>query len=313
MTETANTNTWLELSVEVDHEAVEPVTELFAQYGYNEGVAIEEPFTQDGDGDNLAIDPTRPVWVRTFIAAADVEERTLDAIRQALWHLGRMRKVGELQIQEREEEDWANSWKEHYRPLRAGRRTIIAPPWHGYSAESDNDIVVILDPGMAFGTGTHPSSRLCLMALEQQLKPGDTVFDVGTGSGILAIAAAKLGASQIDAVDIEPVAVRSAAENAERNGVAKQVRTSLGTADPDGQFQGPYDVVVANIISRILVELSRGLTKAVGPGGTLILSGVIESREPLVREAFEPRGFQLIHREQIDDWVGLTYRAPENS
>jgi ribosomal protein L11 methyltransferase len=148
------------------------------------------------------------------------------------------------------------------------------------------------------------------MALERELEPGDTVFDVGTGSGILAIAAAKLGASRIDAVDIEPVAVRSAAENVERNGVAAQIRTALGSADPDGEFRGPYDVVVANIISRILVELSRGLAHAVKPGGTLILSGVIESREPLVREAFEPRGFQLVHREQIDDWVGLTYRAP---
>jgi ribosomal protein L11 methyltransferase len=310
VTNSSATNTWLELSVEVDHEAVEPVTELFAQYGYNEGVAIEEPFTQDGDGDNLAIDPNRPVWVRTFLAAADVEERTLDEIRKALWHLGQMRRVGELQVVERAEEDWANAWKEHYRPLRAGRRTIIAPPWHEYDAESADDIVVILDPGMAFGTGTHPSSRLCLMALEQQVKPGDSVFDVGTGSGILAIAAAKLGAGKVDAVDIEPVAVRSVAENAERNGVSAQIRTALGSADPNGEFQGPYDIVVANIISRVLVELSSGLSKAVKPGGTLILSGVIESREPLVREAFEPRGFRMIVREQIDDWVGITYRAP---
>lgn len=301
---------WLELSVEVDHEAVEPVTVLFAQHGYNEGVAIEEPFTQDGDGDNLAIDPNRPVWVRTFLAAADVQEKTLEEIRRALWHLGQMRRVGELQIVERAEEDWANAWKEHYRPLRAGRRTIIAPPWHEYTAESADDVVVILDPGMAFGTGTHPSSRLCLMGVEKQVQPGDRVFDVGTGSGILAIAAAKLGASVVDAVDIEPVAVRSAAENAERNGVAAQVQTSLGSADPDGPRQGPYDIVVANIISRILVDLAPGISKAVRPGGVLIMSGVIESREPLVREAYEPRGFQLIDREQIDDWVGLTYRAP---
>ncbi|MCC6793318.1 MAG: 50S ribosomal protein L11 methyltransferase [Thermomicrobiales bacterium] len=310
MTEQSTTTTWLQLSVEVDHEAVEPVTELFARYGYNEGVAIEEPFTQDGDGDNLAVDPTRPVWVRTFINAADVDPARLDEIRNALWHLGQIRRVGSLQIEERAEEDWANAWKEHFRPLRAGRKTIIAPPWHEFSTESADDIVVILDPGMAFGTGTHPSSRLCLMGLEKQLERGDVVFDVGTGSGILAIAAVKLGASHVDAVDIEPVAVRSAAENAARNGVAERIRTALGTAEPGGEFQGPYDVVVANIISRVLVELSDGLANAVKPGGLLIMSGVIESREPLVREAFEPRGFRLIDREQIDDWVGLTYRAP---
>ena len=310
MTEQVKESTWLELAVEVDHEAVEPVTELFAQYGYNEGVAIEEPFTQDGDGDNLAVDYTRPVWVRTFVAAVDVKPDVLDSIRNALWHLGRMRSVGELQVSERQEEDWANAWKEHYRPLRAGHKVVIAPPWHDYTPESADEVVVILDPGMAFGTGTHPSSRLCLMGLEENIKPGNTVLDVGTGSGILAIAAAKLGASTVDAVDIEPVAVRSTKENAERNGVLDLIRVAEGSVAPDGPFVGPYDIVLANIISRVLIELSHGLGKSVKPGGTLVLAGIIEGRELLVRETFEPRGFQLIHRQQIEDWVGLTYRAP---
>ena len=310
MTDSQRPTIWLELSVETDHEAVEPVSELLARYGYNEGVAIEEPFTQDPDGDNLAVDPTRPVSVRTFVAAADMTEATLDEIRRALWHLGQMRSIGELQITEREEEDWANAWKAHFRPLRAGRRTVIAPPWHDYAAESDDDVVVILDPGMAFGTGTHPSTRLCVMALEKHLRAGDTVLDVGAGSGVLAIAAVKLGASHVDAVDIEPVAVRSAAENAERNGVADRIHISLGSVDSDTTARGPYDVVVANIISRILVELSPGLASATKPGGLLILSGVIEQREPLVREAFEQRGFSMFSRDQIDDWVGLVYSAP---
>ncbi len=307
---TEATNAWLELAVEVDHEAVEPVTELFAQYGYNEGVAIEEPFTQDQDGDNLAVDYTRPVWVRTFVAAADVRPGTLDDIRQALWHLGRMRQVGELQVSERQEEDWANAWKEHYRPLRAGHNVVIAPPWHEYVPASDDEVVVVLDPGMAFGTGTHPSSRLCLMGLEETIKPGDTVFDVGTGSGILAISAAKLGASAVDAVDIEPVAVRSARENVERNGVSALIRVAEGSVTPDGPFVGPYDIVLANIISRVLIELVKGLTASVKPGGVLVLAGVIDSREAFVREAYEPRGFRLIKRDQIEDWVGLTYQAP---
>jgi ribosomal protein L11 methyltransferase len=232
----------------------------------------------------------------------------LDEIRQGLWHLGRIRRVGELLVAERAEEDWANAWKEHYRPLRAGRRTIIAPPWHEYHAESADDIVVILDPGMAFGTGTHPSTRLCLTALEDQIQQGASVFDVGTGSGILAIAAVKLGAGRVDAVDIEPVAVRSARENLERNGVEDRVRVEHSSAGPAGPFPGPYDIVLANIISRILVEISGPLAAAVRPGGTLILSGVIEQREPLVLEAFGSHGFELIKREQIDDWVGLTYR-----
>jgi ribosomal protein L11 methyltransferase len=221
-----------------------------------------------------------------------------------------MRSVGELQIKEREEEDWANAWKEHFRPIRAGRRTVIAPPWHAYSPDSDSDLVVVLDPGMAFGTGTHPSTRLCLTALEDHLQAGDTVLDVGTGSGVLAITAVKLGASQVDAVDIEPVAVRSTLENAQRNGVADRLDVSLGSVDDAPQQAITYDVVVANIISRILVELASGLATATRPSGLLILSGVIEQHEPLVRDAFEGRGFRLVERDQIDDWVGLIYRAP---
>jgi ribosomal protein L11 methyltransferase len=310
VTEEPTPTTWLELAVETDHEAVEPVTELLARYGYNEGVAIEEPFTQDLDGDNLAIDPTRPVWVRTYVAAADVSDASLDEIRHALWHLGQMRSVGELQINEREEEDWANAWKEHFRPVRAGRRTVIAPPWHDYSPESENDLVVVLDPGMAFGTGTHPSTRLCLMALEDHLQAGDAVLDVGTGSGVLAIAAVKLGAKKVDAVDIEPVAIRSTLENAQRNGVADRLSVSLGSVDDAARPASTYDVVVANIISRILVELASGLAAGTRPGGLLILSGVIEQHEPLVRDAFQLRGFRSVARDQIDDWVGLVYRAP---
>jgi ribosomal protein L11 methyltransferase len=310
VTEEPTPTTWLELAVETDHEAVEPVTELLARYGYNEGVAIEEPFTQDLDGDNLAIDPTRPVWVRTYVAAADVSDASLDEIRHALWHLGQMRSVGELQINEREEEDWANAWKEHFRPVRAGRRTVIAPPWHDYSPESENDLVVVLDPGMAFGTGTHPSTRLCLMALEDHLQAGDAVLDVGTGSGVLAIAAVKLGAKKVDAVDIEPVAIRSTLENAQRNGVADRLSVSLGSVDDAARPASTYDIVVANIISRILVELASGLAAGTRPGGLLILSGVIEQHEPLVRDAFQLRGFRSVARDQIDDWVGLVYRAP---
>lgn len=310
MTGVDATKTWLELAVEVDHEAVEPVTELFAQYGYNEGVAIEEAFTQDRDGDNLAVDYSKPVQVRTYVAAIDLKPESLEAIRTALWHLGRMRQVGELQISERQEEDWANAWKEHFKPLRAGNRVVIAPPWHEYTALSDDEIVVILDPGMAFGTGTHPSSRLCLMGLEAAIRPGDRVLDVGAGSGILAISAAKLGASAVDAVDIEPVAERAAAENAERNGVADRIRVAAGSAGADGPFPGRYDIVLANIISRVLIELVESIVNSIEPGGTLVLAGIIDSRESLVREAYEAHGLELTHRAQLEDWVGLTYRSP---
>ncbi len=298
---------WIELAVTCDAEAVESVSELFAQYGFNQGVAIEEAFTQDADGDNFAVDLTKPVIVRTFLHAADVAPTTIDTIRNALWHLGRLRTVGELQVSERAEEDWANAWKAHYSVHRVGRRVLVRAPWHEYDPALD-EVVIELDPGMAFGTGLHPSTQLSMIAVEEELTPGDRVLDVGIGSGILATGAALLGASAVDGVDIEPVAVRSARENAARNGVASIVRVEQGSVGDDQPFSGEYDLVVANIIARILIELSQALARAVRPGGTLILGGIIDSKEDAVKAAFVNTGLTLTRRELREDWVMQVWR-----
>ena len=309
MTPEAPGDLWLELAVTCDGEAVEPVSELFASHGFNQGVAIEEAFTQDPDGDNFAVDPTRPVVVRTFLSAADVTAETIEEIRQALWHLGRLRSISDLRVTERQEEDWANAWKAHYTVHRVGRRVLVKAPWHDYDPAPD-EIVVELDPGMAFGTGLHPSTRLAMIAIEDELKPGDRVLDVGTGSGVLATAAALLGAGAVDGVDIEPVAVRSARENADRNGVGALVRIEQGSVGDGEPFQREYDVVVANIIARILIELASGLAKAVRPGGTLVLGGIIDVKEAAVRDKFNEVGLSLARRETCEDWVSLVLRKP---
>ena len=300
---------WLELSVSCDTEAVEPVSELFAGRGYQGGVVIEEPFTQEPDGDNLAVDPSRPVVVRTFLAARDTKPEDLDQIRRALWHLGRLRFVGELVVECRHEEDWANAWKAYYGVHRIGSKTTVRPPWREHDPVP-GEAVIVLDPGMAFGTGLHPTTRLCVELLEAELVPGDVVLDVGTGSGILTVAAALHGAARIDAVDIEPVAVRAARENAERNGVAGQVRIEEGSVGTGSPFAGRYRLVLANIIARILIELAPGLAAATAPRGTLVLSGVVESKEPAVRRTFDSLGMVFDRRAQMDDWVALVYRQP---
>jgi ribosomal protein L11 methyltransferase len=307
--QTKESPAWLELAVECDSEAVEPVSELFARHGYNQGVVIEEAFTQDQDGDNLTVDPTRPVIVRTFVAEADASPDTIATIHQALWHLSRMRYVGELRVTRRREEDWANAWKAHFSVHRIGRHVTVRAPWHDYAPQPD-EVVVELDPGMAFGTGLHPSTRLTMLALENALLPGDTVLDVGAGSGILGIAAALLGASRVDGVDIEPVAVRSARENIARNGVADRVRIEAGSVGPGAPFTGEYDLVLANIIARILIELAPHLAAATKPGGTLVLAGIIQPREAEVAATFDALGLARAGRDQMDDWVSLTYRRP---
>lgn len=295
---------WHELSVEVDTEAVEPVSELFGRYGFNEGVAIDEPYVQDGDGDNLEIDPDRPYVVRTYVADSDFRSQAIEEIRQSLWHLGHLRRIGELKDTLLKEEDWANAWKVHFEVHRIGERVVIRPPWQEYEAKGD-EVVVELDPGMAFGTGLHPSTKLSMLGVEQVVRDGDRVFDVGTGSGILAIAALELGAKEVDAVDVETVAVRATRENAERNGVSDRLNVDLGTAGPGEPFQGEYDVVLANIIARILIELSEYLVQATRQGGSLVLAGIIESREADVVDAFAARGAMVKTRRQIDDWVSL--------
>jgi len=299
---------WLELAVEVDVEAVEPVSELFARYGYNEGVVIEEPFTQEGDGDNLRLDTTRPITVRTYLATADLQPAVLATMREALWHLGHLRSVGPLKLTSRREEDWANAWKAHFHVHRIGEHVVVRAPWHKYEPNGGDDVVVELDPGMAFGTGLHPSTKLCMVGLEREIELGDRVLDVGTGSGILAIAAVKLGAGKVDALDIEPVAVRSAVENAERNGVANRVTIALGSVGEDHPDVGTYDLVLANIIARILIELAPGIAAAVAPAGRLVLSGIIETREAAVLAAYQELGLALVARGQIEDWIGITMK-----
>ena len=292
---------WLELAVEADNEAVEAVTEVFSRFGYGEGVAIDQPFDQEKDGDNLQIATDRPFVVRTYVPDDAEAREKVSGLEQALWHLGRMRYVGALQITERQEEDWANAWKEHYHVHRIGKRTVIRPPWREYD-EQPGDVILNLDPGMAFGTGLHPSTQLCLMALEERMQPGMRVLDVGVGSGVLTIAAARLGAASIDAVDVESVAVRVTKENIARNDLTTPITVEVGSVELTDRFAARYELVVANIIARIIVELAPALLAACVPGGRLITSGIITERAGEVETALAAAGLVEIERHEMGDW-----------
>jgi len=302
------TATWLELSIAVDQEAGEEVAALFARYGYQGGVVVEPSWlsTEEGDAggtDHLYdLDSTRPVTVRTYLPADGQAAEIQQHLATALWHLGQMRPVGQLQTRTLVEEDWAHNWKQYYQVQRIGQRIVIVPSWLEY-APQPADLILKLDPGMAFGTGLHPTTRLCLRLLEQHVLPGQQILDLGTGSGILAIAAAKLNEVKVEAFDLDAIAVAVASENVVLNQVADQVQVVQGGLETNQK----YDLVVANIIASVLINLAPALAQVLNPGGTLLSSGIILARETEVTLALAAAGLEYRERHQEGEWVALVH------
>lgn len=202
-----------------------------------------------------------------------------------------------------DEEDWATAWKQYYKPVKIGKNITVVPMWEKYDAKL-NEIIVRMDPGMAFGTGTHETTRLCMALLEKHIKQGDKVLDVGTGSGILAITASKLGAELVDAYDIDPVAVRVARDNVSENAV-----TNVNCAESDllSAVKGEYDLVCANIVADIIVRMAPDVGNVVRTGGLLITSGIIDIHTARVRENVEKYGFKLCDMLSENDWTALVF------
>ena len=306
--ERAATGAWLELSVEADVEAVEAVSEILGRVAAG-GVAVEPAFELVDEGLGARVDAGRPSVVRGYLPAADpaIVEATLEETTRALGHLQAfgLRPIGDLQTRIVHEDDWAAAWKSHFPILRVGRRVVIKPSWRRHRARPD-EIVLALDPGMAFGTGLHPTTRLCLAALEVAADGGATqgtrVLDLGCGSGILGIAAAKLGAGSVLGLDTDPIAIEATTANARRNRLGRRVVARQGTL-PSGA--GPFDLVLANLIASLLITLAGGLHAELRAGGQLVASGIFVDRETDVRAAFETAGLELVDRLAEGDWVAL--------
>jgi ribosomal protein L11 methyltransferase len=306
---------WVELSVAADIEAVEAVSELLTRFAPG-GTSVEPGFTLTHEGLGAVVDPTKPAIVRAYLPGIDPAgvEVAVAAATAALGHLQAfgLRPIGELQTRLVHEDDWAEAWKSHFPVLRVGRRIVIRPTWRRHRRRP-GDVVLSLDPGMAFGTGLHPTTRLCLAALETLADEGllgsgrardgsARIIDVGCGSGILAIAAGKLGAGDLLGVDTDPIAVESMIANARLNSLARRIRVRQGSV-PSGE--GPFDLVLANLIASLLVQLACPLRDELAPGGRILASGIFRDREGVVRAAFEAAGLRLGRRWAEEDWVAL--------
>jgi ribosomal protein L11 methyltransferase len=311
---------WLELAVSADHEAVEAVSEILSRAAPG-GTSVEPAFELVEEGLAARVDLERPARVRAYLPLTDAAQARA-AVARAERELGHLqafglRPIGDLTLTVVREADWANAWKAHFPVLRIGRRIVIRPTWRRHRRQPD-DVVLALDPGMAFGTGLHPTTRLCLASLESladrgMLTSGGTdggparVLDVGSGSGILAIAAGLLGAREVLAVDVDPIAVEASAANARRNRLGRVITAREGSA-PAGA--GPFDVVLANLIASLLIRLADGLAADLRPGGTLLASGIFENREADVVDAFAERGLHVAARRAEGDWVALELVRP---
>jgi ribosomal protein L11 methyltransferase len=309
---------WLEISMLVDGELAEAVAEVMARYAPG-GVAIESTAVtaNPDDSEGHAVGPLK---VYAFLPVDERLEETRHKLEEGLWFLGRIRELPAAQFRTVQETDWAEAWKQHYHPIEIGKLMVIVPAW--LENPRPERVAVKIDPGMAFGTGTHPTTRLCLEWIEMILGEADhaalsayDVLDVGCGTAILAVAALKLGARRALGVDIDPLAVRVAGENALVNGVADRLELATGSVAETvaGKFslrQAP--LVLANILAPVLIQLfGDGLAELVSPGGSLILSGILDTQAAGVIAAGEAKGLTLAGQLQELDWVAIRMTRPE--
>ncbi|MBM4422553.1 MAG: 50S ribosomal protein L11 methyltransferase [Chloroflexi bacterium] len=329
---------WLEISLTLDGELAEAVADVLAKHAH-QGVSIESTAIEVNPDDEGR--PIGPLRVRAYVPADDAAalEAARAKIEHDLFYLGMIQPIPPPTYTRVADANWAELWKANYKPIRIGERLTILPAW--LATQPPNAIELLMDPGMAFGTGAHPTTQLCLALLETYVQPGQTVFDLGCGSGILSVAAIKLGAASALAVDIDPEADRATRENAALNGVSDRIEFRLGsletalnsklqisnsksqisnpqtqtptqTSHPDHQLpitNHQFPLVVANILARVIIKLlGEGLARALAPDGVLILSGILAEQKAEVIAAIHSAGLSVVEQREDRGWVALAVR-----
>lgn len=292
---------WLQVELTLSGELAEPVAEVLSRYASG-GVAVtaaDDGMWEAGQG--------APVVVRAFLPNDSQLAAQRTKIEEGLWHLSQIQPLPEASFQFVEEANWAEAWKKRYRPIPIGRRLLIQPAWQG--CHEGERIVVRVDPGMAFGTGTHPTTRHCLTLLEEHLRGGETVVDLGSGSGILSIAAVKLGCRRALAYDISDSALSAGRQNAHLNAVGDSIEFRAGSL---GEVMAAVekglrpDIVVVNILASVIESmLTAGLASVVPSGGKLILAGILREQLAQIESTARAHGLTVADRRSEDDWRSL--------
>ena len=306
---------WCEISIQTSHEAVELIAEIFRDLGAS-GVVIEDPelvndYITSGKWDYTDIPiakETEVVVEKAYLPVNGELEGRIQTLQQeikALESRGVNTAPAVLTTAELQDEDWSDTWKQYFHTEKPGERVVIKPTWEEYEPQ-DDEVVIELDPGAAFGTGTHATTSMCIRQLERLVKPGMTVFDVGTGSGILSIISAKLGATNIQAVDYDDSVLKIVEENLEQNNVQDII--SVAQSDLMQNVHGKAELVIANIIADIIIRLFDQLDEHLEQGGTLLTSGIIEDRIEDVLAAAEKHGYVVVERMENKGWACITFK-----
>ena len=298
---------WLEVSLTVNGELAEAVADVLARFAYS-GVMMEQgvKYTDEEDAGT----PTGPITVRAYLEMNDQIEETRRKLEESLYYLGRIQPLPAASYKVIADQNWMESWKQHYKPILLGKRLVIVPAW--MDSPDPDRIAIKIDPGMAFGTGTHPTTQLCLELMELMFvtRHVPLVIDVGCGSGILSVAALKLGANSALGVDIDAGSIVNARQNARTNQVGDELILEVGSVQEilDGRFAfRKAPLVLANILAPVIVRLfDVGLANLIDENGAIILSGILQEQTQSVIEAAQAKGLQVNERKQMGDWVALT-------
>ena len=309
---------WIEAKVDFDADTTVAAEELIANIFYHfgvRGVVVDDPTMETPVGADVVLEENlRPT---VYAVSGYFPATTFDQAKRHEFERALKRLDGELTMRHRvfyrslDEEDWAESWKAFFWPEKISSRIVVKPTWRDYQPAAD-ELVLEIDPGMAFGTGTHPTTALCLQLLETYLRPQDKLLDVGTGSGILLVAASLLGATMVHGIDNDPVAVTVANQNLQLNGVPEDTSRAW-VGDLVGRVDFQYSLVVANILTEVITNLLPTIPDVLIPGGRFICSGILRSQQDQIVQTAEPLGFKMIEARGQEEWVALVFSTPVES